>query len=362
MLKIVRGKAKNDPSVTPERDELVHGLDFLADVCQELWREQNFERMLNSFLKISADQLTLTNASFYSLVREKNKMQLDKAEIEVATVPKIEPQYLALVEKQFLKMQLKNQEARQGSHLLHIEGRDIHFVLFGDPNAQWWVLFYEVALDRVVPERRSQVIEYLDFLTRQLQTGCRLHGRIDRTQALLYRDDLTSLFNVRYLELALDSEIRRAQRFQNNFSLLFIDLDNFKPVNDQYGHLAGSDVLRQLADVLRGVSREIDSVIRYGGDEFIVLLLGANANTGLLAAERIRQRIEKTPFKVDKETYVNLTACIGVASYPEHADDKEALLKMADECMYEGKRAGKNKVILVSSNSPERSSEKQTDL
>jgi diguanylate cyclase (GGDEF)-like protein len=117
-------------------------------------------------------------------------------------------------------------------------------------------------------------------------------------------------------------------------------------VNDRFGHLNGSSVLRQLADVLRDGAREVDSVIRFGGDEFVVLLLGATANTGLLAGERIRRKIENARFFLDDGNHISLTASIGVAAYPEHAKTRETLLKIADEMMYYSKKQGKNRVSL----------------
>jgi diguanylate cyclase (GGDEF)-like protein len=188
---------------------------------------------------------------------------------------------------------------------------------------------------------------FLDMLVKQLQSQCRWYRRLDKTQAMLYRDDLTGLFNYRYFELALDQELARASRFQASFCLLFIDMDGFKNINDQYGHLAGSSILKQVADVLRDAVREIDVPIRYGGDEFVVVLLGAACSKGLLVAERVRRRIEQKEFVVDGGIKVRLTASIGVAAYPEHAREREALVKLADETMYNSKRGGKNRVTIV---------------
>jgi diguanylate cyclase (GGDEF)-like protein len=187
----------------------------------------------------------------------------------------------------------------------------------------------------------------LEHATRTLQHESRWLRRLDEAQAQLYRDDLTGLFNMRYLELALDAELRRAGRFATQFSLLFLDLDGFKPINDVHGHLAGSAVLKQVADVIRDTVREIDVAIRYGGDEFVVVLLGATCAKGLLAGERLRQRLARTAFRVGGGKTAHLTASIGVAAYPEHGRDKATLLRVADATMYAAKRAGKNRVTVV---------------
>ena len=145
----------------------------------------------------------------------------------------------------------------------------------------------------------------------------------------------------------MDSEIRRAQRFQMNFALLFIDLDNFKPINDRYGHLSGSLVLKQVAAILTDGLREIDSVFRYGGDEYVVMLLGAGSASGYLAAERIRGRLAAHPFVAEGGDVVHVTASIGVAAYPEHGTEREALIRIADQCMYRSKHGGKNRVVVM---------------
>lgn len=189
----------------------------------------------------------------------------------------------------------------------------------------------------------------LDQLTRTLQSQARWYRKLEQTEAMLRQDDLTGLYNMRYLEVALDNELLRAQRFGSTFCLLFIDLDGFKSVNDQHGHASGSMVLKEVAQVLRDAVREVDSPIRYGGDEFVVVLLGASSAKGLLVAERIRRHIEQKEFRLEDGHVLHLTASIGVAAYPEHARDRESLLRMADETMYHSKKKGKNQVTMVAS-------------
>ncbi len=177
----------------------------------------------------------------------------------------------------------------------------------------------------------------------------RWFSRLERTEHLLYQDDLTGLFNSRYLELAIDQELRRSGRSENPFCLMFIDLDGFKGINDQYGHPVGSQVLKQVAVVIRDAVREVDIPIRYGGDEFVVILVGASASKGYLAAERLRRRIAAASFRVDDRNSitVNLTASIGLAAYPDHARDRESLIKVADDTMYNSKKRGKNRVTIL---------------
>jgi diguanylate cyclase (GGDEF)-like protein len=189
--------------------------------------------------------------------------------------------------------------------------------------------------------------ELLYFISVQLQRLFNCANKLSDTQAQLYQDDLTGLFNYRYLHIALDSEVKRVQRFQTTFCLMFLDVDNLKPINDEYGHLAGTQVLKQVAEVLKQELREVDSVFRYGGDEFVALLLEASPSTGKMTGERLRRRIESTEFRIEGGKVVRLTASIGISCCPENSLDKATLLKLADDCMYKSKHSGKNRVSVA---------------
>ncbi|MBP9707020.1 MAG: GGDEF domain-containing protein [Oligoflexales bacterium] len=175
--------------------------------------------------------------------------------------------------------------------------------------------------------------------------------RLEESQELVYRDDLTQLYNYRYFEILLEAEIRRAQRFNHYFSLLFLDIDNFKLVNDLYGHLNGSSLLKQLGDLFKTTLREVDSIIRYGGDEFVVLLIGASSARAFMVAERLRNAVAAHNFMLDTGKSVNITLSIGIASYPQHAKTKSEIVKLADASMYKSKKQGKNRTTLVENSS-----------
>jgi len=157
---------------------------------------------------------------------------------------------------------------------------------------------------------------------------------MQRIHELTITDDCTSLYNVRHLNFVLDTEIYRSSRYGYHFSLLFIDLDYFKNVNDTYGHLAGSKLLREIADLLRGSLRLIDYVFRYGGDEFVVLLPQTGKESAYVVARRLRQRLNASKFLQDEGLNLSITASTGVATYPDDARTKADLLRLADEAMY----------------------------
>ncbi len=186
------------------------------------------------------------------------------------------------------------------------------------------------------------------FLCRHL--GIALHnlGRLKQVEHLAYIDDLTHLYNTRYLDLALEREVSGGRPF----TVLFMDLDRFKRVNDQFGHLSGSRLLVEVGRVLRSCVRDEDVVVRYGGDEYVALLLGIDSGGGLKVAERIRRAIEDHGFLSHEGSRVRITASIGLASYPEHAQGKAEILDFADRAMYRGKRSTRNVVYMASKDLP----------
>jgi diguanylate cyclase (GGDEF)-like protein len=159
---------------------------------------------------------------------------------------------------------------------------------------------------------------------------------------MLFIDDLSGLFNYRYLEVALDRELKRAERYASHLSILFLDMDAFKQVNDTHGHLVGSRVLKEMGALLKKSVREVDVVIRYGGDEYTIILVETNCNTAEKVAERIRRLVESHIFLAAEGYSIRLTCSIGYSCCPEDTMSKQELLEMADKAMYAGKSSGKN--------------------
>ena len=173
-----------------------------------------------------------------------------------------------------------------------------------------------------------------------------------KSEELSVTDDLTKLYNSRYLNSTLRREVERSKRYRTPVSLIFLDLDGFKTVNDQHGHLWGSRTLVEVGKVIASTVREIDVVSRFGGDEFTVILPQTGPEGAAIIAERIRQRIAETTFLSTYGLQVKISASLGIASFPDHGQTKDDLLARADQAMYLVKGRGKNGVALAEPESP----------
>ena len=160
---------------------------------------------------------------------------------------------------------------------------------------------------------------------------------IEKTKALSITDDLTPLYNARFFHQMLERELKFVDRYKSVLSIVFLDLDRFKVVNDMYGHLRGSRVLREVGFLLREAVRETDYPARYGGDEFVVVLPQTDENGAQLMAERLQEAVAEHEFLQEEGINVRLGASAGTATYPSEAQSKEALIRLADERMYKNK-------------------------
>lgn len=160
-------------------------------------------------------------------------------------------------------------------------------------------------------------------------------------------DPLTGLRNRRYLERFLETETARANRYDASFSVAMLDLDHFKIYNDTHGHPAGDQVLTSVADILRSVVRDADVIVRYGGEEFTVVMPGGETEAARAVCERIRASVEERTFQGEDVMPGGLTVSLGVASFPTHADSGEELIEAADQALYDAKERGRNQVVVA---------------
>jgi diguanylate cyclase (GGDEF)-like protein len=185
-------------------------------------------------------------------------------------------------------------------------------------------------------------VALLDSLALPIASALANAVRIAEAERLSQTDDLTKLHNARYLRQFLLNEIRRARRYGTSVAALFLDLDDFKQINDVHGHLVGSHVLMEMAAVILSSIRDTDAVARYGGDEFVIVLPDTGTELAGQVAERIRHRITRHNFTGGRRLQLSLTASFGVAAFPKHASSPQQLIACADTAMYEAKAANKN--------------------
>lgn len=174
----------------------------------------------------------------------------------------------------------------------------------------------------------------LDGVLRNCMERSRLLKQMAQLKQTTLQDDLTTAFNRRHLDAYLGEELERSRRYGRTFSMLFFDMDHLKTVNDRYGHLAGSRVLREVAQLIQDKLRKSDRLFRYGGDEFVVTLPETGAGGALRVANRLRRAVRTYRFLATEGWTVSLTASFGVATFPHDGSSQEEMIRVADQAMY----------------------------
>ena len=167
---------------------------------------------------------------------------------------------------------------------------------------------------------------------------------VEKIQELTITDDCTGLYNARHLYKTLETEVYRSARFGYEFSVLFIDLDHFKQVNDTHGHLIGSKLLAEIGYLIKAQLRLIDFAFRYGGDEFVVLLPQTGKDSALVVARRLRDSLRGSCFCKEEGLNLNVRASIGLATYPHDAKTPHDVIRQADEMMYMVKNSTRDNI------------------
>src|SRR5207237_5641661 len=185
-------------------------------------------------------------------------------------------------------------------------------------------------------------VESLEAVADICATASQNAHYVERVKQLAYLDGLTGIFNRRFFELRISEEIERARRYGTGLAVIMVDIDNFKKLNDEFGHLLGDEVLRQVSSLFHQQVRKMDVVCRYGGEEFAILLSQTNAEQALGVAEKLRRLVETWQFPGVPRP-VSISA--GAATYPEDGTTRDELVKAADAGLYAAKQAGRNLVI-----------------
>jgi len=191
----------------------------------------------------------------------------------------------------------------------------------------------------------SSYIEMLEALADFAAISIENARNHEEIKLLAIKDDCTDLYNSRYMQEIVEEELLLSKESGEHFSIIFFDLDHFKDVNDTYGHLIGSELLRQVSLIILEETGEKDRSVRYGGDEFIVILSGKGKARAMETANRIRSRFNSTLFFQQKGYNISLTASFGVASSPDDASSRDEIIKLADHAMYAVKKHGRDNIF-----------------
>lgn len=167
-----------------------------------------------------------------------------------------------------------------------------------------------------------------------------------RTKFLSLTDELTGLFNRRSFDNSFEKEFLRAKRYNNNLTLVMFDIDYFKKVNDTYGHQCGDYILKQIANAALQTFRKTDTVFRFGGEEFVVILTETDINQAKIPLERFRKTVETLDLSFEGQK-INITVSLGACQYNENMESKEEFLKLTDIALYDAKNSGRNKCVFT---------------
>jgi two-component system cell cycle response regulator len=193
---------------------------------------------------------------------------------------------------------------------------------------------------------KNEMIARVRSQVRRKRYAEKLRDNVQYSMEMALTDPLTGLFNRRYMETHVGTLVERSAARGKSLSLLILDIDYFKSINDNYGHDAGDDVLREFAERLRASIRGIDLACRYGGEEFVVVMPDTDLGVATLVAERIRRRIAGEPFPIEKGARaIEVTISVGIAARVGPQDNASQMLKRADEALYRAKRDGRNRVV-----------------
>ena len=334
-------------------------VDILHEVTDELSPEEIYHvvarrvaRALNTshcsvVLARSGDKVGIVATAFEDPSVINYRIQLELYPEIRSALETQAPVLVADVQSSPLYAEIRERWAKQGT-VVHI--RSVIALPFSLDTTQVGVFFLRRTGEE--PPFDKEDVEFANTVIKAAVSAIQRARIIETTKAdnarlevLARTDPLTQLLNRRVLVERLAQEVERARRYDGKITMLMIDLDHFKRVNDQYGHLVGDDVLRDVAALLKNAVRAVDVVARYGGEEFVIVLPETPAPGALAFAERLRERIEATDFSAHPHGTFHLTTSIGMATFPgPRTDSGDDLLARADEALYRAKADGRNRV------------------
>ncbi|MCK5882904.1 MAG: GGDEF domain-containing protein [Bacteriovoracaceae bacterium] len=336
MFGFKKGKLSSKDKV-PTR-EFVSLLEFLLNEADDRSFEGLFlsvERYLQNYYQASnllvfstpTNDKTRSIADSYRTVfnREKVGTEIPNAEVAMA-------------------ISMWDEHQLEGSISFSHERDHYYSFVLGDWDGQRYFCLFSTTSEKAI---QNEILFYLSsFVSKGLRTAYEWRA-LKEENSLIHIDDVTGLYNQRKLILDLNELITLYSRFSKSFVVLFIDIDHFKDVNDNYGHLVGTQILKELSRVFRDKMRDTDYIYRYGGDEFVIILPDCSSSTGHKIGERLLNIIRNHTFELDGIGDFKLSVSIGVASFPKDSGDWKGILEIADKMMYSAKHQGRSRVCLA---------------
>ncbi|MCX7896651.1 MAG: diguanylate cyclase [Rhodocyclaceae bacterium] len=329
--------------------EMVESLVEAARFKQAIEEDQSKEDIYRRLARVIEEKLDVGRYSIYEVAASKNRMTpvlIDGK--EASAVSYCDPQIL---------IDSSSCRARRTGHLVDGAAMPTICTMFRpglEPLRHICLPINQsgepiVVIQLVAPEDAIALVQvlvpYFEIYLREAGPVLEAKRLMEHLRENALRDGMTGLYNRRFLEEYASQLIALAQRRQSRFSILMLDMDYFKQVNDRYGHEAGDKVLKTLAEILSRSVRGSDVVVRYGGEEFLIVLVDTPASGALKVAEKIRAEVEQTKMLLPSGVTLQKTISIGVAEYPEDADSFWQVVKYADVALYRAKEQGRNRVL-----------------
>ncbi len=335
------GKVLQRSRISMEIERFTKGFRALHEASKTLSTHLEVEKIAEGFVDLVSRMITPSAIGFF---------MADKGQLRIIAKRGFEPGKNAFYTKgTFFKMIVKNKETL---HFSHLEKKKEVFPF--KPEETKTFLGIPVMSENkvtgvfaITSSEPDAIGSFHSYLLRTIAdqagmsiTNAQLHNQVEM---LAITDGLTGLYNHKHFQERMNDEFQRLQRMPQPLSMMLIDIDFFKKINDTYGHPAGDGVLRKLAQMLRKTLRGIDIIARYGGEEFATVIVGTDLSGAVKMAERLRTSVMNTPFPVD-EGIINITLSIGLATFPQDGGKKEVLISRADQALYYAKENGRNRV------------------
>ncbi len=350
---------KNIPLLNDFAHELataMHGLELAAsereqvaqmraihEVSNAIFRSLRLDEMIKSVAQSLIQQLGFDRVRLYLVNRDGENLE-NVLTMDQRGLPIIEKEKFPL--KRGVHPMVDLLLGKMGDERVEKYQRTILYLPLRTRDENLGILMVDNLLSQqeIPPEQ----IPVLAAVAAQLGMAIKNARLFQGVEELSITDSLTGLYLLRYFRQRLKEEFYRAERTHGQLSLMILDIDHFKRINDTYGHQAGDTILTTVAERVLANARKVDLTARYGGDEFVILLPDTSAEEALLLAERLHQAVSSEPVELSNKNSIHLTVSIGVATYPTHAAKIDELIKRADEALYWIKSHGRNRIRLYS--------------